>query len=407
MNNQKSLPDLNKIRFFIELPRKRREFLASQLKRQEFSAGEQIIRAGRSGKFLGIIESGEIRLKNGAEDPLSVSSGQIFGTEMLLEGKPSDFTITANTDTAIWILNRSDWQAPSPAKSSLRAIPELLQVSKAVWITLIVTLSLAVAAFTLGPTLFARANATLPNWLVENDRIELAEDYLLFAVRLQPDSAQLYGNLGDILALQGKGQEAIEAYEDALTRDEYLPWIHNNLGVLLLEGNQSKLAVEEFQAAIELDPLNTAGYRNLGNAYYALEKWDLAADAYQKALELDFTLLETKAAWAGLVLNERRLVEARLVWEDVLLSDPRHPLALQGLGVVSLLEQDPILAMLYFDAARYLNPDDIAMHLYIGLALEALDRPADAVSEYRYVIEKGSDPELISLADTLLEVVLE
>ena len=72
-----------------------------------------------------------------------------------------------------------------------------------------------------------------------------------------------------------------------------------------------------------------------------------------------------------------------------------------------MLEQDPILAMLYFDAARYLNPDDIAMHLYIGLALEALDRPADAVSEYRYVIEKGSDPALISLADTLLEVVLD
>ena len=94
---------------------------------------------------------------------------------------------------------------------------------------------------------------------------------------------------------------------------------------------------------------------------------------------MDFTLLETKAAWAGLILNERRLVEARLVWEDVLLADPRHPLALQGLGVVSLLEEDPILAMLYFDAAQYLNPDDIAMHLYIGLALEALDRPLDAV----------------------------
>ena len=86
--------------------------------------------------------------------------------------------------------------------------------------------------------------------LWKKGRADQAEDYLQFAVRLQPESAQLYGNLGDILASQGKGQEAIAAYENALALDEYLPWIHNNLGVLLLEGNQLIMAVEEFQAAI-------------------------------------------------------------------------------------------------------------------------------------------------------------
>jgi len=108
-----------------------------------------------------------------------------------------------------------------------------------------------------------------------------------------------------------------------------------------------------------------------------------------------------------LILNERRLVEARLVWEDVLRADPRHALALQGLGVVSLLEEDPGVAMLYFDAAQYLDPDDINMHLYIGMALAAMERPSEAADQYHYVIARGSDPDLISLADTLLEIVLE
>ena len=243
--------------------------------------------------------------------------------------------------------------------------------------------------------------------MVEKGRADQAEDYLQIAVRLQPKSARLYGMLGDILVLQEKDQKAIEVYEQALILDEYLPWIHNNLGVVLMRGDELELAVEHFQSAIDLNPLNTTSYRNLGNAYYAQEKWGFAAASYQEALELDFTLSETKSTWAGLILNEHRLVEARLVWEDVLRTDPRHALALQGLGVVSLLEEDPGLAMLYFDAAQYLDPDDINMHLYIGMALEAMDRPSEAADQYQYVIARGSDPDLISLADTLLEIVLE
>lgn len=407
MNDQKSPPDLNKIGFFIELPPKRREFLLSKLKKQDFSAGEDIIRAGRSGYFLGIIENGEITLKNGADLPLTATSGQIFGSEMLLEGKPSQFTISARTDTTIWILDRKDWQAPSPSKSLKSISTEFIQLNKKAWITLVAVLTLLVVALTLGPTLFERANNTLPGRFVENGRYDLAERYLDYAVRLKPESADLYGKLGDIHALQGKNGEAIEAYEQALILDDYLPWIHNNLGVILLEEGQIDLSLEEFKAAIELNPIHTAAYRNLGIAYYSQEKWGKAAEAFQKALEIDFTLMEAKAAWAGLILNESRLVEARLVWEDVLLADPRHPLALQGLGVVSLLEDDPALAMLYFDAAKYLAPDDIAMHLYIGMALEALAKPAEAAVEYQIVIDQGSDPDLISLADTLLEILLE
>jgi tetratricopeptide (TPR) repeat protein len=404
MNIQKSLPDLKKIGFFRELPAKRQDFLVSKLKRQEFLSGDEIIRAGRSGQFLGIIESGEVRLKNGTDQSLSAGSGQVIGSEMLLKGNPSNFTITAQTDTVIWVLNRSDWQAPSPPRPKYHPI---LQIKKSVSITLVITLVLAITLFTLGPTLLEKANNTLPDRLVEKGHVDQAEDYLRFAVRLQPKSARLYGLLGDILVLQGKDQEAIEVYEQALVLDEYLPWIHNNLGVVFLENDQADLAIEHFKSAIELNPLQTISYRNLGTAYYIQEKWENAASTFQKALELDFTLSDAKATWAGLILNERRLVEARLVWEDVLQSNPRHALALQGLGVISLLEKNPGVAMIYFDAAQYLDPGDIATHLYIGMALEALDRLSEAAAEYQYVIEMGSDPDLISLADTLLEVVLE
>jgi tetratricopeptide (TPR) repeat protein len=272
---------------------------------------------------------------------------------------------------------------------------------------LTVTASIIMASLILGPTLLERANNTLPGRFIEAERVDLAEKYLKNVILIQSDSAKLYGKLGDILAYQNKNDQAEEAYLQAIQLDEYLPWVHNNLGVLLLEEDQADLAAEYFQAAIDLNPESIEAYRNLGDAYYALEEWYKAAAAYQAALEMDFDIQETKAAWAGLILNESRLVEARLVWENVLLSDPRHYLALKGLGVVSLLEGDPALAMMYFDAARYMDPDNPTLRLYIGMALEELRMFDEAAIEYRYVTEMGDDPELVNLAETLLEIAIQ
>jgi tetratricopeptide (TPR) repeat protein len=272
---------------------------------------------------------------------------------------------------------------------------------------LVLIAALVMVTIILGPSLIDRTTTTLPKRLAESGRAAWAEKYLQTLTRWQPESALNYGYLGDILIVEGKDQEAIQAYQQALELDEYLPWIHNNLGVLLLEDDQPDLAAEHFQQAIDLSPQNVTAYVNLGSAYYAQEDWEAAAAAYGNALDLDFSLQDTKAAWAGLILSESRLVEARLVWEYVLLENPRHPLALQGLGVVSLLEGDATLAMMYLDAARYVQPENPALYLYIGMALDELNQPAQAAEAYQFAAKNGTNPDLVSLAEALLEVVLE
>ncbi len=397
-----NLPDLKEIGFLAELPEKRLRFLASRLKKRKYRAGTQIIRQGSKGEFFGIIYRGQVVLEDPDSQPRTLGPGEHFGSAMLLYGKSSGFTVTAQEHTTLWVLQRADWVAPTVLPKGRRIRLLKPQTVKGLVIAGIVTAALVMFTVILGPSLLDRLTLTLPNWLVEQDRPDLAERYLRTVTRWQPDSAQNYGYLGDILVLEGRDQQALEAYQQAIELDSYLPWIHNNLGVLLLEEGQTDLALDHFQKAVDLSPQSVSAYVNLGSAYYALQDWEAAAAAYGNALEMDFSLLDTKAAWAGLILSESRLVEARLVWEDVLLHDPRNRLALEGLGVVSLLEGDASLAMMYFDAASYLTPDDPALHLYIGMALEELERPGEAAQAYRFAAENGTNPELISLSRALL-----
>lgn len=407
MKETKSVPDLQNIAIFSEMPTKKRRFLEANLKRFEFAPGKRIIQQGRSGQFLGILESGQVVLESTHSQTRTLTTGQFFGSEMLCYGKPSAFNITTLSETTIWVLDRTDWQAANSSPHARKSSATMTHWKKVGLLLLVMIISLAMVGFILGPPLLEDANHTLPRLIADAGRPDLAEEYLWLVIRWQPETARVYADLGEILFLQGKEEEAIMAYQQAVSLDEYLPWIHNNLGVLLLDQGAANQAVDHLQTALNLNPGNADAYHNLGNAYYSLGQWEAAAKAYQRALDLDPNQLDIKAARAGIALNEGRLDEAREAWEEILAEEPQHLLAQKSLGVIAVLEEDPAQALPYLEAVRTSDPEDVTTRLYIGLALEALDRPAEAAAELKYAVEKGSDPELLKLAETHLQMIQE
>lgn len=407
MREAKIVPNLRNIAIFSDLPAKRRHCLAAKLKRYKIAPGKRIIQQGRSGQFLGILESGQVVLENTHSQIRTLTSGQHFGNEMLRYGKPSAFTITTQTDTILWVLDRTDWLAASSPLRTRRRSTEVPRWKKVGLLLLVLIISFAMVVLILGPTLLDDANHSLLNLVADAGRPDLAQQYFWFVLLWQPESARVYADLGDNLFLQGKESEAIKAYRQAISLDDFLPWLHNNLGVLLLDQGAANQAADHLQTALNLNPGNANAYHNLGNAYYALGQWEAAANTYQKALELDPNLLDVKAAWAGIMLYEGQLDEAREVWEEVLAEEPQHLLAQKGLGVIAVMEEDPSQALTYLEAVSTADPEDIFTRFYIGLALEALKRPAEAAGELRYVIEKGEDPELLRLAETHLQMIQE
>jgi hypothetical protein len=62
---------------------------------------------------------------------------------------------------------------------------------------------------------------------------------------------------------------------------------------------------------------------------------------------------------------------------------------------------------MYLDAARYLQPENPALYLYMGMALEELEQYTQAAEAYQFAAKNGSNSDLVDLSQALMELVLE
>jgi tetratricopeptide (TPR) repeat protein len=90
--------------------------------------------------------------------------------------------------------------------------------------------------------------------LAEQGKIQEAMAHFAEALRIKPDYAEAHNNLGGALARQGKIQEAMAHYTEALRIKPDYAKAHINLGLAyLMIGNKSS-ALEEYKILEKIDP---------------------------------------------------------------------------------------------------------------------------------------------------------
>lgn len=420
-------PDLPKLPAFSGLKPTAIEYLRSRLVQREIPPGVLILHHAAQGALLAIITAGQVSLKSpdGAERRLG--AGDVFGEAMLVQGLPSPYEVRAVQTSTIWLLSRSDWLAVASQRSPRTESPETHNPSKHApdlpepakvdqvppvprqphrpWIgrwVLLAAACLILSGLILGPTLVNTGGRFLAIRALEGGRPREAADILMLALRLQPDSASLHDAYGYVNYYRGDFAAARDQFEIAARLDPGLASALHNLGAVLLAQNMPNEAITKFKAVVALDPGNAAAYRNLGDAHLLAGHRADAAAAYQRAWSLDPALLEARVRWAALILDQGRGQEAREAWLEIIRQQPGHADALLGLGAVSLLEGRPAAALIHLQAARAVNPSDPLVRLYLGLSLQALDRPEQAAAEFEQVLALSREPALVDLARSRL-----
>ena len=119
----------------------------------------------------------------------------------------------------------------------------------------------------------ARAHGQLAEALAADGRLDEALAQFEEAIRLEQSAAtdgrsllgELHINHGNALLGAGRNDEAIRAYEAALRFNPSLKLAHYNLGSVLLELNRLPEAAEHFAAALKVDPAYGSAHTNFGS----------------------------------------------------------------------------------------------------------------------------------------------
>jgi protein O-mannosyl-transferase len=168
-----------------------------------------------------------------------------------------------------------------------------------------------------------RAHTNLGRALQDNGRVDEAITHYEQALRINPSYYIAHNNLGNALSDQGRTEEGVAHIRHAIQLQPNYDEPYTNLGVILTREGKLDEAIQNHKKAIELNPNLAQAYNNLGSALATQGKLSEALTQFSKALSLDPNLVETYANMATAYAQQGRFDEAIRYFSDALVMNPK------------------------------------------------------------------------------------
>jgi len=130
------------------------------------------------------------------------------------------------------------------------------------------------------------AHVNLGKEKVRQGRLDDAVVHFEQAVSIRPTNDKAHYNLGLTLARQGRTVEAVEAYSAAIRLNPDHLQAHVNLGNLLAGLDRFEEAIGHYREALRVAPDSVEVHNNLANALAGQGHFDAAIEHYETALQL-------------------------------------------------------------------------------------------------------------------------
>jgi Flp pilus assembly protein TadD len=132
----------------------------------------------------------------------------------------------------------------------------------------------------------ARPHYNLGVVIGSQGKLEEAMGHYTEALRIEPDHVEAHNNLGNALASQGRLKEAMSHFSEALRIDPDDAEAQNNLAVALASQGNFKEAMGHYSEALRVKPHFAAAHYNLGNALKSQGRIKEAMSHYYEALRI-------------------------------------------------------------------------------------------------------------------------
>jgi FkbM family methyltransferase len=196
------------------------------------------------------------------------------------------------------------------------------------------------------------------------------------------EEAVAYNRQAINLAMQGRLEEAVANFEQALWLYPDYAEGHNNLGNVYYFQRRYESAVICYGRALRLNPDFAASHNNLGTALSCLGRHDEAAAHCRQALSLQPDYAEAHNNLGIALKGQGRLDEAIIHCQQAVQLRPDYAEAHNNLGLVYAEREDLDAAVRCYHQALGLKPDYVEAHYNLGLVLAKADKPEEAVACY-------------------------
>lgn len=239
--------------------------------------------------------------------------------------------------------------------------------------------------------------------LIEDGFLLDAQEEYKDLIKVFPDNAELYFNLGVTYEKQNDLDKALECFEQAAVLDPEDPDFSYNVAFMLDRKGDYENAIEIYQTTLSLNPEDSNAYFNLGYIYSQQNKHELAIEHFKKAKEINpddiyarfdlafeykkinnvedalneyIELIEASPgySWAhfnvGCILYEQGELEQAI--EFFLQTVTINPKDIEAYKILSDIATTPREALEYLKTGLAQNPQNGELHYYISLVYEKM-----------------------------------
>jgi tetratricopeptide (TPR) repeat protein len=202
------------------------------------------------------------------------------------------------------------------------------------------------------------------------------------ALRDDPSSAEACYGLGSAYLNQQKTAYARASFERATKLHASYPdtlanaW--NNLGLLATREGRTEEAVRCFQEALRLSPDHVIALSNLGNAYRLQKNWEAARQTFERALEVSPSDPDANYGLAMVFAQADDSPRTYQYLQRALKARPIYPEALNNLGILYLRTQRRDQAVASFEECIRVAPGFDQSYLNLAKVYTLEDAPEKA-----------------------------
>jgi tetratricopeptide (TPR) repeat protein len=160
------------------------------------------------------------------------------------------------------------------------------------------------------------------------------------ALRIDPNAAEAHNDLGVALFQQGRAPEALAEYRQALA-GPFAAQAHNNLGNALSRQGRPQDAIAEYREALRIKPYYADAIANLGNVLLQQGRTEEAIAQYREALSINPADAHTHNNLGVALRRQGKLDEAIAEYRQALRIDPADPSVQADLNNALLQQAQP------------------------------------------------------------------